>query len=168
MATARQESRGPENRPWRPVIASAFREVDRLRRELNRLWENFYREAPAGEKSAAFRERFPEFDLSETDNEFILKAEVPGIKSDEIEISLVNNMLRIKGEKRQRLEGKDEVYHFTGRTYGPFCRSIPIPSQVDPDKVNASYKDGILKVVLPKSEGAKGKRIDVKFEDEAV
>ena len=167
MATHRHESRGPE-RPWHPVFSSAFREVDRIRRELNRIWENFYSEAHRGEESSVFREQFPEFDLSETDNQFILKAEVPGIKPGEIEISLVNNSLRIKGNKEQRSEDSGEVYHFTGRKYGPFCRSIPIPAQVDVDNVKASYKDGILKIVLPKSEAAKGKRIDVKFEDETV
>ncbi len=167
MATSRQESRGPE-RPWRPVFSSAFREVDRIRRELNRIWENFYSVPPRREESSAFRDRFPEFDLCETNDEYILKAEVPGIKPGEIEISVVNNCLRIKGEKKQRVEDAGEVYHFTGRTYGPFCRSIPMPTQVDVDKVQASYKDGILKVVLPKSEQAKGKHIDVKFESETV
>ncbi len=162
-----EKPRSTESTTWRPLVAGPLRQIDRVRREMNRLWEDFFTETPArkGEVSE-FRTRFPEFDLSETADEFILRAEIPGMTPNDLDISFVKNTVRIKGEKKQHVEEKDETYHVVGRSYGTFYRSIPLPAEVDGDKVSASYKDGILTLVLPKSEEARGKRIEVKFEDQ--
>ncbi len=111
-----------------------------------------------------FGEWFPEFDLSETKDELVVKAEVPGISPKDINISLVDNTLTIKGEKKQQMAEKNENYHYIGRSYGVFARSISLPREVQADKVTASYKDGILKIVLPKSAESKEKDIQIKIE----
>jgi len=84
------------------------------------------------------------------------------MKSDEIEISVVNNTLTITGEKKEAAEEKGENYYHVRRRYGTFRRDIALPPGVDPDKVEATYRDGVLTVTVPKTEKAKAKRIEVK------
>ena len=143
--------------PWRP-----FRELDRIRREMDRLWDSFFERRPARVEEVS--EWFPSLDVSETDSEYVVKVEVPGIDPKDIEISLMNNLLTIKGEKKQEKEEKEENYHLIERSYGSFTRSIRLPSQVQNDKINATYKNGVLKVTLPKTEEAKKKEIKIKVE----
>lgn len=141
--------------PWRP-----FRELDRIRREVDRLWDSFFEKRPARVEEVS--EWFPSLDVSETDSEYIVKVEVPGIDPKDINISLMNNLLTIKGEKKQEKEEKEENYHLLERSYGSFTRSIRIPSQIQNDHINASYKNGVLKIILPKTEEAKKKEIKIK------
>jgi HSP20 family protein len=162
-----EKSRQKAVAPWRPLFTEPFRELDRMKRKMEQLWESFLPETTRKGELFEIGEWSPEFDLSETDNELILRAEVPGINPKDIDISLVNNTLRIKGEKKQEMEEKDENYHFVGRSYGAFARSIPLPVEVQGENVNASYKDGVLKIILPKSEQAKPKEIQIKVEGEA-
>ena len=109
-------------------------------------------------------EWFPSLDVSETKNDFVVKAELPGIDPKDIDISLTDGMLTIRGEKKQEREEKEENYHLIERNYGTFSRSVSLSRDVKPDKINASYKDGVLRVVLPKSEEAKKKEIKIKVE----
>ena len=102
----------------------------------------------------------PAFDVSETEKELIVKAEVPGMDKKDIHINLSDGLLTIKGEKKQ--EKKNENYHSVERRYGMFSRTIRLPFEVEADKVDATYKDGVLKVTLPKSEAAKPKKIEIK------
>jgi len=104
----------------------------------------------------------PAFDISETENELIVRAEIPGMDKEDIDIHLTDGVLTIKGEKRHEKEDKKEDYHRVERSYGSFCRSIGLPFDVETDKVDATYKDGVLKLTLPKSERAKVKKIEVK------
>jgi len=143
---------------WRP-----FRELERMRREMDRLWDSFFEERPR-KKGEEIGEWMPAIDLSETNNDIIMKAELPGIDPKDIDISLTNDVLTIKGEKKQEKEEKEEDYHLIERSYGSFIRSIRLPKDVQSDKISASYKNGILKVILPKSEEAKKKEIKIKVE----
>ncbi len=143
--------------PWRP-----FREFERMRREMDRLWDSFFERRPARVEEVS--EWFPSLDVSETKNEYVVKAELPGIDPKDIDISLANDLLTIKGEKKQEKEEKEENYHLIERSYGSFTRSIQLPGQVQSDKINASYKNGVLKVTLPKTEEAKKKEIKIKVE----
>ena len=93
-----------------------------------------------------------------------MKAELPGIDPKDIDISLNEGVLTIKGEKRQEREEKEEGYHLVERSYGSFTRSIRLPREVQSDKINASYKNGVLRITLPKSEEAKKKEIKIKVE----
>jgi HSP20 family protein len=143
--------------PWRP-----FRELDHIKREMDRLWDSFFERRPARVEEVS--EWLPSLDVSETDSEYMVKVEVPGIDPKDIDISLMNNLLTIKGEKKHEKEEKEENYHLVERSYGSFTRTIRLPSQVQNDKINATYKNGVLKVVLPKTEEAKKKEIKVKVE----
>jgi HSP20 family protein len=93
-----------------------------------------------------------------------VKAEVPGLEPKDIDISLSDGLLTIKGEKKQEREEKEENYHLVERSYGSFARSIRLPNEVQSDKIDASYKNGVLKIVLPKSEEAKKKEIKIKVQ----
>ena len=104
----------------------------------------------------------PAFDVSETQNELIVKGEVPGMDQKDIDINLSDGLLTIKGEKKHEKEDKNENYHCVERHYGKFSRTMRVPFEVEADKVDATYKDGVLKVTLPKSETAKPKKIEIK------
>ncbi len=104
----------------------------------------------------------PAFDVSETENELIVKGEVPGMDQKDIDINLSDGLLTITGEKKQEKEDKNENYHCVERHYGKFSRTMRVPFEVEADKVDATYKDGVLRVTLPKSEIAKPKKIEIK------
>jgi len=144
--------------PWKP-----FRDLERMRREMDRLWDSFFEGRP-GRKAEEIGEWLPSLDVSETKNDVVVKAELPGIDPKDIDISLANDVLTIKGEKRQEKEEKEENYHLVERNYGSFTRAIRLPKDVQSDKISASFKNGVLKVTLPKSEEAKKKEIKIKVE----
>ena len=103
----------------------------------------------------------PSVDIFENDNEVVIKAELPGMNAKDIEVRLENNLLLLKGERHFEKEAKEENYHRIEREYGTFSRSFSLPTAVDGDKVTAEYKDGVLKVVLPKKEERKPKPIKI-------
>jgi HSP20 family protein len=103
----------------------------------------------------------PAFDISETDNEIHVKAELPGMDPKEIEITLTGDLLTIKGEKKEEKEEKGENFHRRERRYGSFSRSFRLPVEVKADSINAGYKDGVLTVTLPKAEKETARRIEV-------
>ena len=153
-----------ELQTWKPFRELApFREFDKMRKEMDRLWDSFL-EGGLRRKTEEGREWFPSFDVSETKNELVVKAEIPGMDSKDIDISLSDGMLTIKGEKKQEKEEKEADYHLVERSYGAFTRSVRLPSEVQSDKISASYKNGILKITLPKSEEAKKKEVKIKVE----
>jgi len=144
--------------PWRP-----FRELERMRREMDRLWDSFFEERPR-RKAEEIGEWFPSLDVSETKNDLVVKAELPGMDPKDIDISLGEGVLTIKGEKKQEKEEREENYHLIERSYGSFTRSVRLPREVQSEKISASFKNGVLKVTLPKSEEAKKKEIKIKVE----
>jgi len=148
---------------WRPFEEiSPFRDFERMRRDMDRLWDSFFeRGTLRGEDGSQW---LPSLDVAETKNEIVVKAEVPGLEPKDIDISLSDGVLTIKGEKKQEREEKEENYHLVERSYGSFTRSIRLPKEVQSDKINASYKNGVLKVVLPKSEEAKKKEVKIKVQ----
>ncbi len=150
--------------PWKPLRQLApLGDLDRLRRQMDRMWDSLFEWRPRlrGEEE---EEWLPALDLTENPNEFIVKAEMLGLDPKEVDISLVDKVLTIKGEKRQEREEKEENYHLIERSFGSFARSIQLPSEVKSEKISASYKNGVLKIVLPKSEEAKKKEVKIKVE----
>jgi HSP20 family protein len=146
---------------WRPFRELApFRDFERMRRDMDRLWDSFFERGVRGVDEEG--EWLPSLDVAETKNDIVVKAELPGLDPKDIDISLTDGLLTIKGEKKQEREEKEENYHLVERSYGTFTRSIRLPKEVKSDKINASYKEGVLKVVLPKSEGAKKKEVKIK------
>ena len=133
-----------------------------LKSEMDRVLDRFFE--PKWEEYAAVGEWAPSLDLSETKEAFMVKAEVPGMDSQDLQVSLQENLLTIKGEKRQERDEKDERYHRVERNYGAFSRSVRLPVAVDGSKVDAQFKNGLLTVTLPKTPAAKGTAIPVKAE----
>lgn len=103
----------------------------------------------------------PSVDIFENDNEVVVKAELPGMDAKDIEVRLENNVLMLKGERHFEKEAKEENYHRIEREYGTFSRSFALPTAVNGDKVTAEYKDGVLKITLPKKEEIKPKPIKI-------
>jgi HSP20 family protein len=104
----------------------------------------------------------PAVDITEKDDEYLVKVELPGVEKNDVQITLESNILTVKGEKKQEKEEKGENYHRMERSYGSFQRSFTLPTTVKSDKIDASFKDGVLSIRLPKSEEAKPKLIEVK------
>jgi HSP20 family protein len=142
-------------KPYKP-----FGELASLREEMDKIWNRFFGEWPTMEP---FRgEWSPSVDVSETKDALLVKAEVPGMDAKDIDISLSNDVLTIKGKKEQEKEEKEENYHRIERSYGSFTRSIRLPREVQSDKIKASYKNGVLTINLPKS--GEGKEIKIKVD----
>jgi len=142
---------------WKP-----FREVSRLRREMDRLWDDYF--GPGRRGLEPMEAWVPAVDVSESDDKITVKAEVPGLEAKDIQISLVGDVLSVKGEKKSEREEKKENYHLVERSYGSFSRSLKLPASVDADKIEATYKQGVLTVECPKKEEVKPKAIDIKAE----
>ena len=138
-----------------------------FQRDMNRLFDDFFRGfgAPARFGEDGFgAAAMPRVDVSETEAEYEVTAELPGLEEKEVEVLLDQNVLTLKGEKKAEREEKDKNYYLAERSFGAFRRTIPLPVEIDRDKVEASFKNGVLTVRLPKAEQARtqAKRIQVK------
>ena len=105
----------------------------------------------------------PAVDIVETDNELVLKADLPEVKLEDIEVRLENGTLTLKGERKFEKEEKTKGYHRIERSYGAFLRSFTVPDSFDSDKIGAEYKNGVLTVTLPKKEAAKPRQVKVQI-----
>ena len=140
-----------------------LRDFERMTREMDRFWDSFL-EGGLRKRGEKTDEWFPALDISETKNDIVVKTEIPGLDQKDIDISLSDGVLTIKGEKKQEKESEKENYHLVERSYGTFIRSVRLPQEVQSNKINASYKNGVLKVTLPKSAETKKKEIKIKVE----
>ncbi len=139
-----------------------FKDLFELQKEINRLFETSFSRLP---QRFAPEERFaPAIDLYEDENEYVVEAELPGLKQDEIKVSVEDDILTISGEKKREKEVKEENLYRSERFYGKFERQIVLPQNTDKENIKASYKNGVLKVVIPKKEEAKPKKVDIKVE----
>jgi HSP20 family protein len=138
-----------------------FRDLNMLQDRMNRLFEDAGRGARRNEEPASTTIWSPAVDIYETDGEIIVQAELPGMDRKDISINLENNVLTIRGDRQFKKETKEDNYHRIERSYGGFSRSFSIPTTVDEEKIRADYKDGVLKIVLPKKEQAKPKQIQI-------
>src|SRR5438552_14430555 len=137
-----------------------FRDLNVLQERMNRLFTDAGRGRRADEP-AATTTWSPAVDIFETENEIVVKAEVPGVDRKDIALNLENNVLTLKGERRFEKETKEENYHRIERAYGGFSRAFSIPATVDEEKIRADYHDGVLTIALPKKEQAKAKQIRI-------
>ena len=131
-----------------------------LREEMERVFDRFFE--PRWDEFEMAGAWAPKLDFSETKDAFMVKAEIPGVEQKDLSVSLQDQMLTIKGEKHKEKEEKDEKYHRVERSWGGFTRTIALPAGVDTEKLNATFKDGVLMVRLPKTPAAKGTTIPVK------
>jgi len=148
---------------WELMNTNPFEDIEEARSEMDRLWDTFLFGRPKT-SGVAEEEWQPATDVAETENELVVNVEIPGMDPEDIDVSLSEGTLLIKGEKKPEAEEKDTDYHVMERSYGAFIRSIPLPAEVQSDKISASYKNGILTIVLPKSEGPQKKEIKIKVE----
>jgi HSP20 family protein len=140
-----------------------FREAMSLRDAMDHLFEESFVRPFGGWPTLSGGPQALALDMYETDESLVVEASLPGISPDEVDISVVGNTLTIKGEHEEKKEQQEEgKYHFRERRYGAFQRSITLPVDVNADKADASFHDGVLKLTLPKVEEAKPKRIEVK------
>lgn len=138
-----------------------FRELEEMSDRLNRM---FARPATRtnGKETILVADWTPTVDISETDGEYQIKAEIPDVKKEDVKVTLEDGVLTIQGERKQEKEEKGKKYHRVERSYGSFVRSFSLPDLIDDEKVKAEFKDGVLNLHLPKSEKAKPKAIEVK------
>lgn len=142
---------------WRKAVPARREEDDPFtlfRKEMDNLMENFF----GGSKAWPFESRLgafsPKVDVVENEKEIKVSAELPGMDEKDIELSLTKDSLTIRGEKKEEKEDKGKDYYRMERSYGSFVRTVPLPVEVDEDKVEASFKKGLLTVTLPKTEKA--------------
>ena len=128
-----------------------------LRRDMERVFEDFSRDFSWGLPATAGTAVAPRIDVSETDSEIKIEAEMPGVEEKDVEVVLSNGRLTIKGEKKQEKEEKKKDYHLVERSYGSFARSISLPFEADPGHVKASFAKGVLSVTVPKPPEVKAK-----------
>ncbi|HGJ64462.1 TPA: Hsp20/alpha crystallin family protein [bacterium] len=144
---------------WKPG-----RELSNIREEMNRLFDDFFTVLPERRRELLEGEWLPSIDVAETDDNIVVKAELPGVNQNDVNITIVNDVLTLKGEKKEEKEIKKENYHRVERSYGSFQRTISLPTGVKADQAKANYKDGILTVTIPKTEEAKPKSIKINVE----
>ncbi|WP_020494518.1 Hsp20/alpha crystallin family protein [Verrucomicrobium sp. 3C] len=139
-----------------------FRELEEMRKRMASLWERPLELLEAPSERLEIAEWRPLADITEDDKEYLVKLELPGMKREEVKVSMESGVLTISGERKLEKEEKDKKYHRVERAYGSFSRSFVIPDEVVVDKIDAQFKEGVLQVHLPKGEHAKPKTIEVK------
>jgi len=151
--------------PWRP-----FGDLARWDADMDRMMDEFFGRGTTGSRLDRWFRRdempiaAPVVDMFEEKDEIVVKAEIPGIDKDHIEVNLGDHMLTIRGEKKKEDEVERENYYRSERSYGSFRRTLPLPAEVSTEKVKATFNNGILEIRLPKTEDAKAKKIKVKVE----
>ena len=140
---------------WDPA-----RELDTLQGDVNRLFDSFFGRRDVAQSSVG-RRWVPAMDLAETEDQLVLRADLPGLERGDIEIEVKDGVLTVSGERKAEHEAEHEGYHRVERSFGRFSRSLGLPRGVDPSAVSASFERGVLEVRLPKPEERKATRIEI-------
>ena len=145
---------------WDPA-----RELDAFQSDMNRLFDSFFghREDASGYGSS--RRWIPPMDLVETEDNLVLRADLPGVDQGDIEIEVKDGVLTVSGERKAQHEEKREGYHRVERSFGRFSRSLELPKGVDPENVSAHFDKGVLEVRMPKPEERKPTRIEIQGDE---
>ncbi len=142
---------------WEP-----FRELSSLQNEMNRLFDSAFDTPRAGGNAGkAMRRWIPAMDLVEGPEQFVLRADLPGMKQEDVSIEFEDNILTIAGERKSQHEERDEGFHRVERAFGSFSRTLTLPKGIDPEAINARFEDGVLEVTIPKPEESKPRRISI-------
>jgi HSP20 family protein len=146
---------------WEPV-----REMGTIQNEMNRLFNTFF-ETPGNGPGAGMRRWVPAMDLVETDGEYVLRADLPGLTEKDVEIELDERVLTISGERKAEHEERNEGYYRIERSSGSFTRSLTLPEGVDASAIKASFDNGVLEVRVPKPETKKPQKVSISVGSEA-
>lgn len=138
-----------------------FTELEDVSNRLNRLFGRVPARSEPDKEMLAVADWAPSVDISETDVAYLIKGEIPGVKKEDVKVTVEDGMLTIQGERKQEKEEKGKKFHRVECCYGSFVRSFRMPDDADESKVKAEFKDGMLNVTLPKSEKAKSRAINV-------
>lgn len=141
---------------WHPI-----KELEEVSRRMGHLLGRSYVPIESDREMLEMADWTPSVDISETDTTYMLKGEIPGVKKEDVRVSIQDGMLTIAGERKMEKEAKDEKLHRIERSYGSFLRSFCVPDDADESAIKAEFKDGILNVTLPKSAAAKPSAIEV-------
>jgi HSP20 family protein len=152
---------GTQVAPVRAVRKDPFRELFELQRGINELFDEGF---GTQRESVALRAWTPPVDVYEDENEFVIKVELPEINREDVKVSVNENTLSVGGERRVENEEKRDNYHRIERSYGQFYRSFTLPPNINTEAIGAQFKDGVLRLSLPKKEEAKPKQIEVKVQ----
>lgn len=144
---------------WRGKEWDPFRDLLELQQQTNQLFDASLESLP--ERLSREAQWCPSLDVSEDKENIVLKADLPGVKQSDIDISVTGNLITIKGERKSEEETKEKKMHRVERFYGTFMRSLSLPDYADTSKISAEYKEGVLEVVIPKTEKAKPRQIKV-------
>ena len=140
---------------WEPV-----RELNTIQSDMNRLFNTFFASPTAG-NGGSFRRWIPAMDLVETENDFVLKADLPGLGDGDVKIEVEDNVLTISGERKSEREERKDGYYRVERASGSFRRSLTLPEGVDPESVEANFERGVLEVRIPKPEARKPHKVEI-------
>ena len=138
-----------------------FRELEDISRQLNRVFGRLPSRLEPDRELMAMADWTPNVDITETDTEYVIKGEIPGVKKEDVKITIENGMITLRGERKQEKEEKDKKFHRIERSYGSFMRSFRLPDNVDESAVKAEFKDGMINVTLPKAAKSKAKSVEV-------
>ena len=149
---------------WEPFKGrlDRWKELEDMEKRLSTYFGRSGVQTEAGKEAMTVAEWSPLVDITEDDKEYLIKADLPEVKKEDVKLTVQDDVMSISGERTYEKEEKGKKYHRVERAYGSFMRSFTLPEDADGSKVNAEYKDGVLKVHLPKSEKAKPKSIEVK------
>lgn len=147
---------------WDPFRIDPFRELEEMSNRLSRIFGRPLPPKEGGKEEMTVAEWSPLVDITEDEKEYLIKAELPEVKKEDVKISIHDDVLSISGERKYEKEEKGKKYHRVERAYGSFLRSFTLPEDTDAGKISADYKDGVLKVHLAKSGKAKPKSVEVK------
>jgi HSP20 family protein len=149
---------------WEPLKShwNPWKDLEEMERRLSTIIGRPQAKSDGDKEAMTVAEWSPLVDISEDEKEYVVKAELPEIKKEDVKLTVQDNVLCISGERKYEKEEKGKKYHRVERAYGSFMRSFTLPEDADGSRVAAEYKDGILRVHVPKSEKAKPKSIEVK------
>ena len=131
------------------------------RSDFDKLFDSFFNGSSISKRDGSGGVWAPSVDVHEDQNSFYIEAELPGVKKEDIQLEIENNVLTIKGERRFEKKEEQDSYHFVERSYGSFFRSFSLPKNVDPDNIGAEYRDGMLLLTLPKREEVKPRTVSI-------
>jgi HSP20 family protein len=141
---------------WEP-----FRELSTLQNEMNRLFNTVFDAPSPANSGSTLRRWMPAMDLVETDDHFVLRADLPGMSQDDVKIEFEDGTLTVSGERKAEHESKNEGYYRVERAFGAFSRSLTLPQGIDPEAVSANFENGVLEIRVPKPEERKPRRIEI-------
>lgn len=144
------------------VLRDPFREFEDMSTKLGRFFSQPYLRRTVEDDGGFFADFSPAVDVQETDKEYIVKADLPDVKKEDVKVGIEDGVLTLEGERKQEKEEKNKKFHRVERAYGKFVRRLALPTEVDAQKVAAEFKDGVLNVRLPKAETVKPRAIAVK------